>query len=355
MNNAEVKTDQETRQDVSTYYGEVLQSKDDLATNACCDPGMMLPAWRKTLSEIHPEITDRFYGCGSPIPFAIEGKTVLDLGCGTGRDSFLISKLVGPHGKVIGVDMTEAQIAVANRHLEHQMQVFGYDKPNVEFRLGFIEDLAVLGIENESVDVVVSNCVINLSPEKEAVFREIFRVLKPGGELYFSDIFAGRRIPSELRRDPLLRGECLAGAMYIGDFRRMLANLGCLDYRIARSSPLEIFNPEVMERIGMVDFQNMTVRAFKLPMEDRCENYGQVAYYLGTVAECPHAFPLDDHHLFTTGLPVPICGNTADMLSKTRYATHFRTVGDSRVHYGLFHCAEPGASQSQEKPSLGCC
>lgn len=353
MITTEASHSERTRADVENYYGRVLQHKQDLQTNACCDSESIPRAYRHLVADIHPEILDKFYGCGSPLPYALEGRTVLDLGCGTGRDVYLLSRLVGPEGRVIGVDMTEAQLAVARKHREYHMAHYGYAQANVDFRRGLIEDLRALDIDDESVDVVVSNCVINLSPDKQAVFSEIFRVLKPGGELFFSDVLAGRRVPEDLAADPVLRGECLGGAMYREDFRRLLRGLGCNDYRIASQSPLEITNPEIEARIGMVDFTKATVRAFKLALEDLCENYGQVAYYRGTLPEAPHAFKLDDHHLFKTGMPVPVCGNTAAMLTETRYADHFQVIGDTSVHYGPFDCTAPAAAEPAD--SGPCC
>jgi SAM-dependent methyltransferase len=251
-----------------------------------------------------------------------------------------VSRLVGPEGFVIGVDMTDEQIAVAKRHIDSQMRRFGYEKPNVDFRQGYIEDLRETGIADNSIDVVISNCVLNLSPDKRSAFSEIFRVLKPGGELYFSDIFAGRRIPEDLMDDPVLHGECLAGAMYIEDFRRLLLNIGCPDYRVVSNRRISLNNPDIEDKIGMVDFYSMTVRAFKLNnLEDICEDYGQSAVYLGTIPDAPHSFALDDHHLFLTGKPMLVCGNTAAMLRDTRFSTHFRIIGDRTVHYGPFDCA----------------
>src|SRR5262249_8188378 len=157
---------------------------------------------------------------------ALDDCTVVDLGCGTGRDCFVLSRLVGERGRVIGVDMTPEQLAVARRHRDWHAERYGHAASNVDLREGYIEDLAALGIADASVAVVVSTCVVNLSPDKPRVFREIFRVLKPGGELYFSDVFADRRIPSALLEDPVLLGECLAGALYPEDFRRLLLAVG---------------------------------------------------------------------------------------------------------------------------------
>jgi arsenite methyltransferase len=339
---------------VREYYGRVLKSSADLQTSACCLTEALPPHVAAVLPEIHPEVKERFYGCGSPIPPALDGITVLDLGCGSGRDCYVLSKLVGPHGKVIGLDMTEEQLAVARRHQAYHTEKFGH--ANVEFRQGYIEDLAGAGIEDASVDLVISNCVLNLSPDKPRVFREMFRVLKPGGELYFSDVFADRRIPKPLAEDPVMIGECLGGALYIEDFRRLMAQVGCLDARVVSSSPLTLNNAELEHKAGNVRFYSMTVRAFRLDLEDRCEDFGQVAYYQGTLTEAPHAFVLDDHHRFETGRPMLVCGNTADMITATRYGKHFRVHGDKSVHYGLFDCGPGQRVQTSEAGAkAGCC
>jgi len=298
------------------------------------------------LDDVHPEVKSRFYGCGSPFPPALDGMTVLDLGCGSGRDAFMLSKLVGQGGRVIGVDMTAEQLEVARRHQQWHADRFGHARSNVDFVDGYIEDLAGCGIADASVDVVVSNCVLNLSPEKGRVFGEILRVLKPGGELYFSDVFADRRIPEALRHDPVLLGECLSGALYTEDFRRMLAAAGCADTRAVSSTPVPLFDDAVIAKIGMINFRSITIRAFKLALEDRCEDYGQIATYLGSMPNLPHAFELDDHHRFETGRPMLVCANTFDMLASTRYGRHFRLVGDQHTHYGLFDCAPASANNS---------
>ncbi len=345
--------------EVREYYGKVLASKNDLKTNACCTTDAFPAAHREALTLIDDEIVNRFYGCGSPIPEALEGATVLDLGCGTGRDVYIASRLVGPTGRVIGIDMTEEQLEVANRHRVSQALAFGYESSNVEFHNGLIEDLRQSGVADESVDVVISNCVINLSPDKEAVFAEIFRVLKPGGELYFADVFAGRRVPENLRQDPVLYGECLGGAMYIEDFRRAMQRVGVLDYRVVAQSPIQLNDPATRNKAGMIDFYSLTVRAFKLSsLEDICEDYGQTATYQGTIPGHPHEFALDDHHTFITGKPMLVCGNTAAMVEETRFAPHFRVAGDRSVHFGAFDCAPaatPVRAEEANRAGGACC
>ncbi|MBI5863084.1 MAG: methyltransferase domain-containing protein, partial [Planctomycetes bacterium] len=310
-----------------------------LKTDACCSPSGMPAHLKAIVRTLAPEVVERFYGCGSPIPHAIEGCTVLDLGCGTGRDAYVCSKLVGSRGRVIGVDMTAEQLRIAAAHQARHASLFGHTTSNTRFVHGYMEELADAGIEDESIDVVISNCVINLAPDKERVLREILRVLKPGGELYFSDIFADRRLPAEWRDDPVLLGECLAGAMYVEDFRRLLLSNGIPDVRTVARRPLAIGNEEIRERVGLSGFSSITIRAFKVDcLEDRCEDYGQVATYRGTIPHAAHSFALDDHHEFVTGKPMLVCGNTAAMLGETRYAPHFVIQGDRSRHYGLFPC-----------------
>ncbi len=334
-------SDSQTLASVQDYYGRVLQTKHDLKTTACCTAEVFSSEIRDSMTRIHPEVSERSYGCGVPIPPALEGCRVLDLGCGAGRDAYLLSERVGERGFVYGVDMTDEQLEVARRHLDYHTEQFGYKSPNVEFRKGYIEDLAGLGIESGSIDLVVSNCVFNLSPAKERLFAEVMRVLKPGGELYFSDVFCDRRLAPELAEDAELLGECLGGALYKEDFRRLMARLGVEDFRVVKQSQIAMTNESVKQKVGEAKFSSITIRAFKLPLEDQCEDYGQAAVYHGTISGHEHAFELDDHHLFEKGRMVAVCRNTADMLSKTRFARHFDIVGEATTHYGLFPCG-PG-------------
>lgn len=339
-----MNTLEETHESVQDYYGKVLYGTDDLKTNACCSLDTIPEHLKQILRNIEPEVLERFYGCGAPVPTGLEGCTVLDLGCGSGRDVYLASKLVGPTGHVIGLDMTDEQLDVARGCLDRQMARYGYGEPNVSFVNGYIEDLATAGIEDNSIDVVISDCVINLSPRKDEVFREVFRVLKPGGELYFSDVVSDRRLPKVLMDDPVLLGECLSGAMYDEDFRRLMLEVGCSDVRKMSTSVITINNAEIEAKIGMANFYSITYRVFKLDnLEDQCEDYGQVAYYQGSMPNYGHELRLDDHHVFETGKPVLVCGNTAAMLENTRYSAHFRVEGNRNTHFGLFDCSEASA------------
>lgn len=322
---------------VKDYYGKQLQSSNDLKTTACCDFSTM-PSWLKPLlSNVHEEVLSRYYGCGLVCPTDLKGKRVLDLGCGTGRDVYALAQLVGEEGFVVGVDMTEEQLEVANRYNEYHREKFGYKKTNVSFLQGYIERLDELGLEPGSFDVIVSNCVVNLSPDKDSVLRGVFELLKPGGEFYFSDIYSDRRIPPHVAKDPVLYGECLGGALYWYDFLRLSNRHGFADPRLVEDRPLDITDERLSKLVGHTRFYSATYRLFKLDgLETACEDYGQAVIYKGTSTHQPHSFLLDKHHLIETGKVFAVCGNTYKMLHDTRFAEHFEFIGDFSKHYGLF-------------------
>lgn len=344
---------------VKDYYGKVLQGSDDLKTNACCTRSSMPVYIRAALSEIHDEVLTRYYGCGLIAPQQLKGCHILDLGSGSGRDCYVLSKLVGEEGSVVGVDMTQEQLDVANRHIDYHTNQYDYQKPNVRFLEGYLERLNELNLPNNSFDIIVSNCVINLSPDKPAVLREALHLLKPGGELYFSDIYASRRVPDELLADPVLYGECLSGALYWNDFITLAKQSGFLDPRLVESSPITIENRAIEEKIGHIDFWSATWRLFKLPeLESACEDYGQAVIYKGTIEHCPKQFVLDKHHLIETGKIFPVCGNTWQMLHNTRFREHFEFINDMSTHYGIFvDCGTPVPFEQTAftESSGGCC
>lgn len=324
--------------EVREYYGRTLSSNDDLHTDA---PHCEAVAPPRYVTEVMPliadEIVERFYGCGSPIPPALEGCTVLDLGCGSGRDVYVLSKLVGEGGRVIGVDMTPEQLEVAQRYQQEQAGRFGYAASNVEFHLGYIEDLAAIGIEDESIDLVVSNCVVNLSPFKEMVMSEVFRVLKPGGELYFSDVYASRRLPKELHDDPILHSECLGGATYAEDFRQLMRRAGWPHVVWTVDDPMNVGDLAIQTRVGFTSFRSRTIRAIKCEgLEETEEDYGQHATYLGGMPEMPRYFDFDSELRFVKNKPRAISGNTARMLQASRYGKFFE-ISQPRLHRGAFN------------------
>ena len=319
------------------YYGKQLQGSKDLKTN-CCKCSEKPPKYiREAISLLHEDIISHYYGCGLVIPDLLEGLTCLDLGCGAGHDVYILSKLVGEKGKIYGVDMTEEQLNIAEKYKEYQTKVYGYSKPNVEFIKGYIENLEA--IPDNSIDLIVSNCVVNLSPNKKDVFKEAYRVLKPGGEMYFSDVYSDRRIPEKLLHDPILHGECLSGALYWNDFLSLVKTVGFKSPRLVKDRPLSITNKDIEKLIGFAKFYSATYRLFKIAEFDNTdgEDYGLKIKYKGTIETCPDIFILDKENKFETGKEYNICGNTYRILNESRFRKHFEFYGNFEIHYGIMN------------------
>ncbi len=231
-----MKDKEKIRSFIRENYADVASknnnSKEDCCSGSCCcggrsnrDVSVKIGYLEEDISN-SPSGANLGLGCGNPIAIAAlkEGETVLDLGSGGGFDCFLVRNKVGDIGYVIGVDMTPEMIKLSRENLEKT----GY--ANVEFRLGEIEHLPVA---DESVDVIISNCVINLSLDKQQVFNEAFRVLKSGGRISVSDIVATKRLPEEAKHDIKLIAGCIGGAEYVEDLRNMLLDAGFTDIRLA--------------------------------------------------------------------------------------------------------------------------
>ena len=227
----------------------------------------------------------------------------------------------------------------------------------MRFLKGYIEKLDELALAPGSFDVIVSNCVINLSPDKAAVLDSVFRLLKPGGEFYFSDVYADRRVPETVRVDPVLYGECLGGALYYNDFLTLARNSGFIDARLVEDRSLDITDSKLAERIGNLQFFSATYRLFKLDgLENECEDYGQAVIYQGTIPQSPTRFELDKHHSIEAGRVFPVCGNTWMMLKDSRFAEHFHFIGDFSQHFGVFAgCGSGTPATTFDNDNLPCC
>ncbi|MBY0517551.1 MAG: methyltransferase domain-containing protein [Bacteriovoracaceae bacterium] len=325
------------KEEIQNYYGKELQKSEDLKTNACCTLTPPPLHIRNALSLIHDEVQAKYYGCGLTIPSMVKGMKVLDLGSGSGRDCYILSKLVGEKGVVVGVDMTPEQLEVANKYVGYQADKFGYKKSNVSFVEGNIERLNECLKKDDKFDLVVSNCVLNLTSNKQKVLEDIFYLLNEGGEFYFSDVYADRRVSQELMNDPILWSECLSGALYWNDFLRLAKMAGFADPRYVESKEITVNNEELQRKLGPVKFFSVTYRLFKIQnLETDCEEYGQSIKYKGGVEEMPNIFVLDDHHVFEKGRMYSVCGNTYLMLNATRYKDYFEFYGNFEQHYGIF-------------------
>ena len=345
--------------EVQEYYGKTLETTEDLKTNACCTLEMPPKHILDALRLVHDEVVSKYYGCGLTIPDELEGLKILDLGSGSGRDCYIAGKLVGENGSIIGVDMTDEQLDVANRHIDYHAKAFGYKTSNVQFYKGNIEHLDKLNLEAGSFDLIISNCVINLATDKQKVLNDAYNLLKPGGEMYFSDVYCDRRIPTHLQEDQVLWGECLSGALYWNDFLNTAKKAGFTDPRAIENKPISVNNKELEEQLGDMKFFSVTYRLWKIDgLESDCEDYGQAVVYKGTLDSQKHNFLLDDHHNFPKGKMMTVCGNTYKMLKDTRFKKHFNFYGDFSTHYGIFEgCggAMPFNTEDGTVAAGGCC
>jgi radical SAM protein with 4Fe4S-binding SPASM domain len=317
---------------------DVLQRSRDLLRDfygrAAVEPqaGLCCPVKpsEEDLSHIPPEVVQRFYGCGSPVADAAiaPGETVVDLGSGAGIDCFVAARRVGPSGRVIGVDMTDEMIDVATRNRGPVARNLGWDV--VEFRKGLLEDPPV---GTASADVVVSNCVFNLSPDKRRVFAEMWRMLKDGGRVVLSDIVSEDELEPALKVNVHLWGECLSGALSEREFLASLERAGFFAVRILRKA----FWKEVVSH----RFFSVTVRAFKYEKKQGCAYLGHRAVYLGPLK----AVIDEEGHLFPRGEAIEVCTDTAAKLRAPAYDTSFRVLDpDGPAEYA------PGCD-----PAAGCC
>jgi arsenite methyltransferase len=211
---------------VRERYGQIASTRGA----SCCGPSSssnVVKLYEEgVLAGLPADVTDLSLGCGDPVSIASlkPGETVLDLGSGGGIDCFMAARQVGPEGYVIGVDMTPAMLEKANAARDRMQAT------NVEFRFGQIEDLPV---DDNSIDVIMSNCVINLAPDKAPVFRESFRVLKPGGRVSISDIVTEGEFSAELRADTARWAECVTGAIDVTDYTGLMAAAGFINIEVA--------------------------------------------------------------------------------------------------------------------------
>lgn len=311
------------REAVREFYGKAAEEPQK---ELCCPTSYP----KEDIGHIPQDVIDRFYGCGSPMSIADvkTGETVVDLGSGAGIDCFIAAKKVGSSGKVIGVDMTDQMLGVANECRSIVADNLGYDA--VEFRKGFLEEIPV---EDKSVDLITSNCVINLSPDKKKVFSEMWRVLKDHGRIVISDIVSEVEVPSHLRANDRLWGECLSGALTEEQFISYLEQSG-------------FYGLQVLKKVYWKDVENykffsVTVRGHKFEKRAGCVFIGQKAIYNG-----PFKSIIDEEgHLFPRGEAVAVCTDTAEKLLNPPYAGLFIVTDPTREVQENYSCCADG----------GCC
>jgi MoaA/NifB/PqqE/SkfB family radical SAM enzyme/SAM-dependent methyltransferase len=295
---------EKTREMVQSFYGKAAEEPQK---ELCCPVNYDA----EDLSHIPEEVLERFYGCGSPMSLAMlkPGETVVDLGSGGGIDCFIAAKKTGPEGRVIGVDMTDSMLAVANRNKEPVAGNLGFDV--VEFRKGYLESIPV---EDQTVDLLTSNCVINLSPDKKKVFAEMWRVLKDHGRIVLSDIIAEDPVTARLALNPQLWGECISGSLTQDEFLAFLEQAGFYG--------LEILNKTFWKEVEGNPFYSLTVKGYKFEKKEGCNFVGQKGVYLG-----PFKGVMDEEgHFFPRNEMVEVCTDTAAKLKNEPYQASFLII-----------------------------
>lgn len=301
------------------------------------------------LAIIPQEVIDRDYGCGDPSKWVRPGETVLDLGSGGGKICFIATQVVGPEGKVIGVDMNDTMLELARQSQVEVADKLGYD--NVHFHKGKIQDMAIdrdrvdayladHPVKNEadlqkfesmlhslrkespmiadnSIDVVVSNCVLNLvdPSEKEQLFREIFRVLKKGGRAVISDIVSDESVPQHLQDDPELWSGCISGAFQETEFLKAFERAGFY------GCEMPVLQEQPWQTVEGIEFRSATVIAYK-GKEGSCDDYNEAVIYRG-----PFSQVVDDGgHVFRRGERTAVCRNTFSLMTQAPYTDDFIPV-----------------------------
>ena len=327
---------------VRSRYSEAAGKK----VEALCCP---IEYDRQYLQVIPQEVIDRDYGCGDPSKYLQPGETVLDLGSGTGKIAFIAAQVVGPTGRVIGVDMNDAMLDMARKYAPVVGAAIGFD--NVEFRKGRIQDLALdlekleadlqarpiqdvnsfLAAEaraeelrataplivSDSMDVVVSNCVLNLvEPRaKRQLFQEIFRVLRKGGRAVISDIVSDEFVPMEMQNDPELWSGCISGALTEEAFIEAFVEAGFYGARILKR------DAQPWQTVAGIEFRSVTIEAFKGKQGD-CFERNQAVIYKG-----PFKTVLDDDgHRLERGQRYAVCDKTFQLYKKAPYQESFEFI-----------------------------
>jgi len=339
-------------------YTEGAESRQE---DLCC-PVNYNPELLKLLPE---EIIEKDYGCGDPSAYVRQGDTVLDLGSGGGKICYMAAQLVGDAGHVIGVDMNDDMLALARKHQPDMAEKIGGDR--VSFHKGYIQDLAldldateqwlaehpvknssdltVLKqfqheqrrehplIADNSVDLVVSNCVLNLvdAVEKDQLIHEIFRVLKPGGRVAISDIVSDEEVPEHLQRDPELWSGCISGAFQEHAFIKVFLDAGFM------GAAIDKWDEKPWQVVKGIEFRSVTLTATK-PEDTECLDYGHAVIYKGPFSEVHD----DDGHVYYRGERMAVCQHTYRFLTEGPFSECFVGIEPANTSKPSKFCAPAG-------------
>jgi ubiquinone/menaquinone biosynthesis C-methylase UbiE len=289
-------------QRVSDRYAKAASTGEQM----CCPTSYDMSQLKTFIPE---EVLQVSYGCGTPagLDTVRPGETVLDIGSGGGIDCFAAARLVGPNGRVIGIDMTDVMLDIARRNASIVAANLGYPSSNVEFRKGLADAMPV---EDGTIDLIISNCVINLAPDKRRVFREMFRVAKSGGRFTISDVVSDQTVPQYLVHDAEKWGDCLSGALTLTDYLSGLTEAGFRGIHLVKFSPWRV--------IDGIHFFSVTLTGYKQPPLTVSS-----AYRYATLRG-PFSHVADEQGLaFQRGVPQAIDQEQAWRLSTPALAHHF--------------------------------
>jgi SAM-dependent methyltransferase len=389
----------EITQKVSERYARAAAAGEQM----CCPTGYNFDDLRSFIPE---DVLKISYGCGTPAGLSTvqPGETVLDIGSGGGIDCFEASRRVGPTGRVIGIDMTDTMLEIARRHAPTVASNLGYPRSNVEFLKGMADGMPV---ENGVADLVISNCVINLAPDKKKVFQEMYRVLKPGGRFTISDIVADQVVPQYLVHDREKWGDCLSGALPASDYIGDMVAAGFVGVHQIKFIPwqtidgvhflsLTLTGYKLAPAEGLNDARFATLRGpFKQVIDERGRTHtrgvpqaidartasllrtepfapmfilSEAPITLGStdprhVSILPEQAPCvwrghfamltgpfvqacdDDHHVYRRGEPLEICSKTLKVLESEEYRRHFAVINRAgQAVSGAVVSCDPGGS-----------
>ena len=289
-------------QKVSERYANAASTGEQMCCPTNYDMGYL-----KTF--IPEEVLKISYGCGTPagLKTVRAGETVLDIGSGGGIDCFEASRLVGPTGRVIGIDMTDTMLEIARKNAVVVATNLGYPSSNVEFRKGLADAMPV---DDGTIDLIISNCVINLAPDKRKVFREMYRVAKPGGRFTISDIVADQTVPQYLVHDTQKWGDCLSGALTLTDYMNGMTAAGFFGIHLVKFSPWRV--------IDGIHFFSVTLTGYKIPPATTASS---VRY---ATLRGPFSRLVDERGMtYYRGIPQSITPDESRLLSLPSLSEHF--------------------------------
>jgi SAM-dependent methyltransferase len=292
----------EITQKVSDRYAKAATTGEQM----CCPTNYDMAHLKTFIPE---EVLKISYGCGTPagLKTVQAGETVLDIGSGGGIDCFEASRLVGPAGRVIGIDMTDTMLEIARKNTSIVAANLGYSASNVEFRKGLADTMPV---EDAAIDLIISNCVINLAPDKRKVFREMYRVAKPGGRFTISDIVSDQTVPQYLAHDTQKWGDCLSGALTLTNYMSGMTTAGFVGIHLVKFSPWRV--------IDGIHFFSVTLTGYKLAPATTASS---VRY---ATLRGPFSRLVDERGLtYHRGIPQSITPDEARLLSVPSLSAHF--------------------------------